>query len=183
MISLIEGGIGNMSFFKHEVPENHVCVVTHNDHFNRVLGPGKHSKKPLDKLCPPIPMTPQTLSNIESAETKDGKMVFFKYSFEYIITDVYAFLSSPEADAYGSMLYNYSHDVDSRIQMLCSSRINRLNYQTLVDNFTQWNELSDREAHMIFEGVERFGVKILSAKMQLCEDNNKFQNIYLLKYF
>ena len=174
-----------MSFFKHEVPKNHACVVTHNDRFNRVLGPGKHKKERLDKLCPPIPMTPQTISNIDSAETKDGKMVFFQYSFEYIITDVYAFLSSPEADAHDSMLYDYPRDVDFQIRMLYSNRVNRLNYQTLVDNFTQWNSLDDREAQMIFEGVERFGVTILSTKMQLCEDpgsEDNYQHSYVVNF-
>lgn len=174
-----------MSFFKHEVPENHVCVVTHNDRFNRILGPGKHKKVHLDKLCPPIPLTPQIISNIESAETKDGKMVFFKYSFEYVVTDVYAFLSSPTSDSHDSMLFNYQHDADFQIQMLCSHRVNRLNYQTLIDNFTQWHTLSDRESQMIFEGVERFGVKILSAKMQLCEDpcsDDNYQHSYLMDF-
>jgi hypothetical protein len=38
---------------------------------------------------------------------------------------------------------------------------------------------------MIFEGVERFGVKILSAKMQLCEDpcsDDNYQHSYLVDF-
>jgi regulator of protease activity HflC (stomatin/prohibitin superfamily) len=170
-----------MFTFKHNVPDNHICIILRFGHFHCIKESGNHKLiRFVDKPTIPVSLGTQILSSDFPANTIDDHHIDYQLTINYRITDLYSFIccSGGSDSSYPIGLLNMFVNIAEVIE----KKSQRMTLKEVMSKFATEYELSDQEAQIVFEGVKRFGVKVVSVKFRIFDkdtESNQYENTYL----
>ena len=139
------------------VPPNSFCGVFDDDYCIQAIAEGKHMVSTKYTVTPPISLAPQEITMGYLYKGEGGLQVFYKLTIKYKITEPYIYLANASRGEYPST------EATSLVYMSFWNK-NLDEIKALVGNGYVFQGPA---ADIIFNSVDEYGVKILSASCAL----------------
>lgn len=138
---------------EHIVPPNAFCGVFDDDYCLEVLLSGTHMVPEKYKVTPPITFNIHTITIGYPYSQNDEIIAFYKLTIRYKITDPYLYLVNADRGEY----------VSAEAAMLVHSLLWNKSFDEIRALIGNGYEFNGPAANMVFNSVDQYGVKILSA--------------------
>ena len=139
------------------VPENSFCGVFDDDYCMQVITEGRHVISTKYKISPLISLDTHTITIGYPYDEEVNPQVFYKLTVKYKITDPYLYLVNADRGEY------ISAEATALVNMILWNK----NFDEIKNLIGNGYVFQGPAAEMVFNSMEQYGAKILSASCVL----------------